>query len=360
VREAPNWQKPDATFWAGKRVVVTGHSGFKGSWLTLWLSRLGARVTGISLAPITTPDLFTSSQLSGVCDSHFLDIRDAMRLASVLQKVRPEIIFHLAAQPLVRASYRDPVETFTTNVQGTTNLLQALRYCDETRVAVIVTTDKVYTNREWVWPYRESDSIGGRDPYSASKAASELIIDSYRDSFLTAQGLSVSSARAGNVIGGGDWSEDRLLPDAIRAWKTGGELYIRNPDATRPWQHVLEPISGYLGLANAMWKKPELSGPYNFGPDSVEGGATVRHVIDLARKAFGSGKVRYEQASVGPHEAGMLALDVSKAKMILGVRSRLTLEQSVFETMRWYRDFYSGESARELCFDDIERFEELL
>ena len=360
VMEAPNWQKPDATFWAGKRVVITGHSGFKGSWITLWLSCLGAQVTGISLAPITTPDLFTEAQLAGVCDSHFLDIRDAVSLASAVQTARPEIVFHLAAQPLVRASYRGPLETFATNVQGTANLMQAMRGCDEIRVAVMVTTDKVYRNREWVWPYRESDVIGGRDPYSASKAASELIIDSYRDSFLTAQGVAVSSARAGNVIGGGDWSEDRLLPDAIRAWQAGGELYIRSPDATRPWQHVLEPISGYLRLANAMWEEPALAGAYNFGPDSVDGSATVRHVIELARKAFGSGGVRYQSASVGPHEAGMLALDVSKAKTVLGVMSRLTLEQSVFETMRWYRDFHAGKSARELCFDGINRFEALL
>lgn len=353
------WQKPYAGFWSGKRVFVTGHTGFKGSWLTLWLNRLGAHVTGLSLVPNTQPNLFTSAKIARVCDSHFCDIRDERALASVLHAARPEIVFHLAAQPLVRAGYRDPLETFATNVQGTANLLQALRTSQGVRVAVMVTTDKVYRNKEWVWPYRESDELGGHDPYSASKAASELVISSYRDSFLATEGIAIATARAGNVIGGGDWSEDRLLPDAIRAWQVGATLEIRRPDAIRPWQHVLEPLSGYLSLAHALWEKPVLAGAYNFGPESADGGATVRQVIELARVAYEGGEVRYGQTLSGPHEASMLALDVSKARSLLGISSRLSLDECVSQTVRWYRDFNAGHQAYELCVDDLSSYEEL-
>ena len=358
--KAPIWQKPDTAFWAGKRVLVTGHSGFKGSWLTLWLNNLGAHVTGVSLEPNSEPNLFTVARVAEACSSHFCNICDAHGLAGVVRAARPEIVFHLAAQPLVRASYLDPLDTFATNVQGTAHLLQALRGLEGIRVAVMVTTDKVYRNKEWVWPYRECDPLGGHDPYSASKAASELVISSYRDSFLAADGVAVATARAGNVIGGGDWSVDRLLPDAIRAWEAGVALEIRRPDATRPWQHVLEPLAGYLSLANALWEMPSLAGAYNFGPDSADSGSTVRHVIELAREAYTFGQVAYGQVLTGPHEANMLALDVSKAKSALGISSRLSLDQCVFKTVRWYRDFQAGRDARELCIENLSSYVALL
>jgi CDP-glucose 4,6-dehydratase len=240
---------PHQAFWRGKRVLVTGHTGFKGGWLTLWLSRMGADITGLSLPPSTKPSLFDLAKIGAHCHSHELDIRDYAAVEAVVREAKPEIIFHLAAQPLVRASYRDPLETFSTNVMGTANVLNALRLEGSARVIVAITTDKVYQNKEWPFPYREDDVLGGHDPYSASKAASELVIASYSASYLAEKGMAVASARAGNVIGGGDWSEDRLIPDAVRAWQSGATLDIRRPNATRPWQHVLEPLSGYLVLA---------------------------------------------------------------------------------------------------------------
>ncbi|MFY8051770.1 MAG: CDP-glucose 4,6-dehydratase, partial [Armatimonadaceae bacterium] len=253
-------------FWNGKRVVITGHTGFKGSWLTLWLSQLGAKVTGIALEPCTTPSIFNEANIAECCDHHVCDIRDAAKTASLIKAANPEIIFHLAAQPLVRLSYREPLETFASNVMGTANVLNALRECPDCRTAVMITTDKVYHNREWAWPYREDDTLGGHDPYSASKAACEIVINSFRQSFLNDAGVAVASVRAGNVIGGGDWSEDRLIPDAVRAWTSGQTLSIRRPDSVRPWQHVLEPLRGYIELAEKLHETPSLAGAYNFGP----------------------------------------------------------------------------------------------
>lgn len=347
---------PSAAFWSGRRVLVTGHTGFKGGWLTLWLARLGARVTGIALPPGTTPNLFSLAGLSALLERHELcDIRDAHALAVAVREAKPEIVFHLAAQPLVRASYRTPVETFTANVLGTVHLLDALRDLPEVRVAVMVTTDKVYDNKEWPYPYREEDSLGGQDPYSASKAASEMVIACYRAAFLAAQGVAVASARAGNVIGGGDWSEDRLIPDAVRAWQGGETLRVRRPAAIRPWQHVLDPLAGYLTLAEALWQNPALAGPYNFGPQTQEA-ATVRTVIDLARQTYGDGAVRYDEGSEGPHEAGWLALEVARARTLLGVRPRWPLAEAVQRTMAWYRAQAKGADARQLCDADIVAF----
>ena len=241
-----------ASFWCGRRVVVTGHTGFKGSWLTLWLRRLGALVTGVSLPPMTTPSLFAAARIDTLCKSRFLDIRDSSGLADLIRAAQPEVVFHMAAQPLVRASYRDPLTTFETNVMGTVHLLEAVRRLGVTRVAVMVTTDKVYRDAESPVPHSEDDPLGGHDPYSASKAASEMIIESYRQSYLSAQAVAVASARAGNVIGGGDWSQDRLIPDAVRAWQGGKPLTVRRPAAVRPWQHVLGPIFGYLILAQRL------------------------------------------------------------------------------------------------------------
>lgn len=348
-----------SNFWIGKRVLVTGHSGFKGSWLTLRLRSLGANVTGISLPPNTNPSLFSLANIDHECDSRFCDINDLAALTSVVDSARPEIIFHLAAQSLVRASYRDPIETFSTNVMGTANVLEALRVCGGARVAVMITTDKVYRNHEMLEPYKEDDPLGGFDPYSASKAASEIVISSYRDSFLAEKGIAVASARAGNVIGGGDWSEDRLIPDAIRAWQKGDLLDIRRPDAIRPWQHVLEPLHGYIVLAQQLWDLPSLAGAYNFGPEAVDA-SSVRTVIELARAVYGKGDVHYAKDIEGPHEAGLLTLEIKKAKEALGVKPRLTLDQAITLTMDWYCEQEAGANACDLCDEQIKQYERLL
>lgn len=343
-------------FWRGKRVLLTGHTGFKGGWLALWLHKLGAQVVGVALPPpADRPSLFEAAAIGGVVQSHFCDIRDAQALAAIVRQARPEIVLHLAAQPLVRASYREPLQTFDTNVMGTANVLDALRGLPEVRVALCITTDKVYRNEEWPYPYRETDALGGHDPYSASKAAAELVAACYRDAFLRQQGVALATARAGNVIGGGDWSEDRLLPDAVRAWQGGGVLEIRSPDSVRPWQHVLEPLAGYLRLAEALWTRPELAGPYNFGPPSQDT-ATVREVVELAREAYGGGGVAYGQSGNGPHEAGLLALDTARSRAVLGVQARWSLAAGVAETMRWYRAYQDGADARVLCDAQIAAF----
>jgi len=350
---------PSVSFWRGKRVLLTGHSGFKGSWLALWLHRLGASVTGISLPPATIPNLFSEAATSALCDSKFCDIRDAPALAALVETARPEIVFHLAAQPLVRAGYREPRATFESNVMGTTNVLDTLRGLDGVRVAVMVTTDKVYRDHGEARPYTEGDPLGGYDPYSASKAACEIVIAGYRDAFLAAQGVAVASARAGNVIGGGDWSEDRVIPDAVRAWQAGKTLEVRRPEAVRPWQHVMEPLAGYLALAQKLWEQPTLAGGYNFGPNAGDT-ASVRDLVDLARRAYGKGDVRYGDGNDGPHESGWLVLETSKAKTTLGVAPVLTLAQGVNRTMAWYRAHRAGSSARHLCDADISDFEHAL
>lgn len=346
------------TFWRGKRVLVTGHTGFKGGWLALWLLRLGAKVTGISLPPSTTPSLFELACVAKGIQSHMCDVRDAAALAAKVAVAQPEVVFHLAAQPLVRTSYREPLQTFTTNVMGTANVLDALRGLDGVRVAVMVTTDKVYRNQEHPYPYREDDALGGHDPYSASKAASEIVIASYRDAYLAAQSVAVASARAGNVIGGGDWSKDRLIPDAVRAWTSGQPLVIRNPQAIRPWQHVLEPLAGYLILAQKLWQQPDLAGAYNFGPQTDEA-ATVREVVELARAAYGGGEARYVDVSDDLHEAGWLALEIAKVRVTLGVSPKWGLTESVHRTMAWYRAHQQGADARGFCEAEIAEYEAL-
>lgn len=346
-------------FWQGKRVLLTGHTGFKGSWLALWLSRLGARVTGVSLPPVTTPNLYTLARIDTLCDSCFCDIRDAEKLAELIVAARPEVVFHLAAQPLVRASYRDPVSTFSTNVMGGVHLLEALRRVESLRAAVMITTDKVYRNNESCWPYREDDALGGHDPYSASKAASEIVISCYRDAFLKERGVSVATARAGNVIGGGDWSEDRLIPDAVRAWQKGDVLEIRRPQAIRPWQHVLEPLAAYLALAESLWSKPELAGAYNFGPDTAAA-ATVREVVEIARQVFDASEVAYSDGTQGPHEAGWLALEIAKARTLLGISPRWALGESVTRTMNWYRAQSLGGDPQALCDHEIAEYEAMM
>ena len=347
---------PNADFWRGKRVLLTGHTGFKGSWLALWLHRLGAQVHGFALPPDSQPSLHAALPVEARALSVGGDVRNAAAVAQAVVRARPEIVLHLAAQPLVRASYARPLDTFATNVRGTAHLLEALRGVDAVRAVVNVTTDKVYRNLEWVWPYREDDALGGYDPYSASKAASELVTASYRDAFLSKRGVAVATARAGNVIGGGDWSQDRLIPDAVRAWQAGTPLLIRRPQALRPWQHVLEPLAGYLLLAEKLWAQPSLAGAYNFGPDSSEA-ATVGEVVALATRAYGSGQWQVEETPSGPHEAGWLALEVARARTVLGVRSRWSLHEGVQRTLHWYRRHAQGAAALALCHKDIDDFE---
>lgn len=346
----------DPAFWRGKRVLVTGHTGFKGAWLTLWLSRLGATVTGLSLPPATDPNLFDLARVEDTAAHRTADIRKLSPTAGIIRDADPELAFHLAAQPLVRPSYDDPLGTLSTNVMGTAHVLEALRGCPSLRAAVVITTDKVYRNAEWPFPYREDDHLGGHDPYSASKAASEIVCACYRDAFLRDRGVALATARAGNVIGGGDWSVDRLLPDAVRAFSTGRTLHIRRPDAVRPWQHVLEPLAGYLRLARCLHARPGLAGAYNFGPHTFEA-ATVRRVVELARAAFGGGNVEYGPGDEGPHEAGWLALETAKARSVLGVRPLWDLERAVSRTMGWYVRQLAGADARELCLTEIAEYE---
>jgi CDP-glucose 4,6-dehydratase len=356
VEDVVSRTAPDPGFWRGKRVLLTGHTGFKGSWLASWLHRLGAGVTGFALPPATQPSLYDAARIGErVAGNRIADLRDAAAVAAAVAEAQPQIVLHLAAQPLVRASYRQPIETIETNVIGTALLLQALRDADGVRAVVVVTTDKVYRNADAATrPFREDDALGGHDPYSASKAASELVAASWRESFLAARGIALATARAGNVIGGGDWSEDRLIPDAVRAWQRGVPLHVRRPRAVRPWQHVLEPLAAYLRLAERLWHEPAAATAYNFGPD---GAATVGEVLALARDAYGSGAWIAGDGADGPHEAAWLALDATRARDALGIVPRWPLADAVRRTLRWYRRFDEGADARALCDADIDDFE---
>lgn len=349
---------PTKEFWQGKKVLITGHTGFKGSWLAFWLLRLGANVSGISLSPSTSPNLYQALHLDTKIKNYELDIRNAEQLKKSVDLIQPEIVIHLAAQAIVREGYANPLETFSTNIMGTANLLEAIRSASSVKVAVMVTTDKVYQNKEWHYPYRETDSLGGHDPYSASKAASEHVIASYRDSFLSSQKTAVASARAGNVIAGGDWSTDRLIPDAVRAWDNDNPLIIRNPQSTRPWQHVLEPLAGYLRLAEKLWEKPELAGAFNFGPNANEA-SSVGKVIKLAQTIYQKGHVTLHKENNAPHEANLLSLEIAKSHALLSVQSKWNIEKTVTRTMNWYRLFSLGEKASLLCNEDINAYESL-
>ncbi|MBY0466898.1 MAG: CDP-glucose 4,6-dehydratase [Burkholderiales bacterium] len=346
---------PSPAFWGGKKVLLTGHTGFKGSWLAMWLHHLGADVVGLALSPATTPNLYELTGIGNLLDSRVVDIRNAEQVAQHVRQINPDVVLHLAAQALVRASYRQPVDTFATNVLGTVHLLDALRHCTRTRTVVAVTTDKVYQNNEWHHPYRESDVLGGHDPYSASKAASELVVNSYRNSFFESNNVAISSARAGNVIGGGDWSAERLLPDAARAWGQGISLNIRRPESVRPWQHVLEPLMAYLVLAEQTWHTPALAGAYNFGPLSHEA-ATVREVMSLATPHWPGAQVHFADVVQGPHEAGLLTLDTAKARAVLGLAPCWPLAQAIERTVNWYHRHWQGEEAAALCRHDMQTF----
>ena len=345
------------SFWHNKRVLVTGHTGFKGSWLALWLVELGAKVFGYALEPDTNPSLFRQLGLERDIDHLIADIRDPAAVASRVASVRPDVVFHMAAQPLVRRSYADPLLTWQTNVMGTVYLLEALRQLDEPCAVVVVTTDKVYENRETCQAFSETDRLGGHDPYSSSKAACELAVDSWRKSFFPANApVRIATARAGNVIGGGDWAEDRIVPDAMRAWLAGRQLVVRRPDAVRPWQHVLEAVGGYLSLAEGLTVDPSLASAFNFGP-LQEAAVSVRRVVQFARDALGHGDTRFEAATDGPHESHWLALDASKSARMLGCLPRFDLESSVIHTVNWYCRQSRGEHAAALCRADISAWE---
>lgn len=345
----------DKGFWKGRRVFLTGHTGFKGSWLSLWLHQLGAQVHGYALDPLTEPSLWQALGLKLESETR-ADLSDLARLRAAAGAAQPEIVFHLAAQPLVRESYKDPVGTFATNVLGTVHLLESLRGLSSLRAVVVVTTDKVYHNEEWPYPYREGDRLGGKDPYSASKAAAEIVTASYRDSFLKEQGVRMASARAGNVIGGGDWSADRLVPDCLRAFAEERAVELRYPQAVRPWQHVLEPLSGYLRLGQGLLAGESLECGWNFGPKGDEGHAEVGEVAQRLGRLWGeSARVQLSQEK-HPKEAGLLRLDISKAQAELGWQPRWSLDQALAATVSWQQGFLAGRSARELCLEQLESF----
>ncbi|MEP6480446.1 MAG: CDP-glucose 4,6-dehydratase [Rhodoglobus sp.] len=345
-------------FWSGRRVLVTGHTGFKGSWLALWLNSLGAETHGIALEPPTRPSLYEAAAITELLESdERVDIRDAAAVTAALHRIRPEIVIHLAAQSLVRASYDFPLETYATNVMGTAHVLNALRDVDSVRVAVSVTTDKVYENFERPGGYREDEPLGGYDPYSSSKAAAELVTAALRRSFLADRGIAVASARAGNVIGGGDWAADRLVPDALTAFSQGRPVEIRNPEAVRPWQHVLEPLSGYLLLAERLSDGgQEYAEAWNFGPDADDA-LPVRAILERLAQLWGDGASWVGDTAEHPHEAGLLGLDASKAHARLGWRPRWAIQDALAATVNWQREFLAGKSARETSLEQIAEYE---
>jgi CDP-glucose 4,6-dehydratase len=342
--------------WQNRRVLVTGHTGFKGGWLSLWLAARGAHVHGFALDPPTTPSFHEACGVAGiVADDRRGDLRDPAALDDCLAAARPEVVFHLAAQPLVRRSYREPLETFDANVMGTARLLEAARRCDAVRAVVVVTTDKVYDNREWDWAYRETEPLGGADPYSASKACAELVCESYRRSFLAAGGIRLATARAGNVIGGGDWAADRLVPDFLRAVTAGEPLAIRAPRSVRPWQHVLEPLAGYLLLAERLLESDRFAEAWNFGPAEDDARPVGDVVDELCRLVPGA---RWHRDGADhPHEAGMLRLDSTKARQRLGWRPRWGLEEALARTIDWHRAWQGGADMAAVSLAQIQAFE---
>lgn len=352
---------PSVRFWSGKRVLVTGHTGFKGSWLAIWLRELGAEVVGVALDPATGRDNYVLSGIGGrIAADLRADIRDGDGLKAIFARYRPEVVFHLAAQPLVRLSYRCPVETYETNVMGTVHMLEAIRATESVRVGVMITTDKCYENREQLWGYREHEPMGGYDPYSSSKGAAEIAIASWRRSYFDPEKIaehhkSVASVRAGNVIGGGDWAADRILPDCIRALEAGLPVGIRCPRAVRPWQHVLEPLCGYLTLAQKMWEEPAAyCEGWNFGP-RAESIASVWEVASQVVAHWGGGRLEDRSDPNAPHEANLLTLDITKARFRLGWEPRTGLAEGIALTVEWYKR-YRTEPVYELCVEQIRKY----
>ena len=330
------------TFWKGKKVLVTGHTGFKGSWLSLWLELMGAKVAGFSNhSMVSNPNLFSTLDIDLGTNDYRGDIFSYERCLKVFSNVKPEIVFHLAAQPIVRKSFLNPLETFKTNIIGTVNILESIRYLDSVKAVVVITTDKVYENIEKKYSYKESDPLGGYDPYSASKACAENIISSYYRSFLREKNIGVASARAGNIIGGGDWSDDRLIPDAFKKWSENQILELRYPDSTRPWQHVLDPLSGYLMLAQSMIFDPEsFSGAWNFGPDK-NSQTTVKEIIKLSSDEWGQNSKWSISKTKELHEARMLMLDSNKSNLKLNWKPVFNIDQAIYHTIYWYKQFLS-------------------
>ena len=352
-------------FWKNRKVLITGHTGFKGSWLSLWLQRMGAHVTGYALPSPSDPSLFELAQVSGRMESIVGDVRDLEHLTAVISKQRPEIIVHMAAQALVRHSYSSPVETYATNVMGTVNILEANRRTKCAKVMIIVTSDKCYENREWLWGYRENDPMGGNDPYSNSKGCAELVTSAYRNSFFpdidySRHGVAIASARAGNVIGGGDWARDRIIPDIMRAFIEKRPVIIRSPNAVRPWQHVLDPLHGYLCLSERLWERgPEFGGGWNFGPDDGDT-RPVSWLVETLIDLWGEGAGWEMDKDINPQEAHCLKLDCSKAKSLLAWSTRLDLDTALRWTVDWYRAYQQKEDMRGVTEAEIARFEEIL
>jgi CDP-glucose 4,6-dehydratase len=344
-------------FWRGRRVFLTGHTGFKGGWLALWLAEMGAEVHGYALQPPTSPSLFEAARVGQhLACSTIADVRDAATLAQAMRVARPEVVLHLAAQPLVRQSYREPVETFATNVMGSVHVLEAVRGIDGVRAVVNVTTDKCYENDGREHPYAEGDPMGGHDPYSSSKGCAELVTAAYRRSFLAARDVRVATARAGNVVGGGDWAEDRLVPDFLRAIDAGQELVIRSPEATRPWQHVLEPVSGYLALAERLCKGGEaFDGAWNFGPP-LSDAKPVRWIVQQLRERVPGARCNVS-AAPQPHEARFLSLDNTRACERLGWRPRWSIADALARTIDWHLAWKAGGDMRAKCLEQIRAYE---
>lgn len=347
------------SFWAGRRVLLTGHTGFKGGWLALWLRMLGAEVQGYALPAATTPSLWEAARLAELAPGTLADIRDGARVAAAVMAFQPDIVLHLAAQPLVRASYETPTETYATNVMGTVHLLEGVRRCTAVRAVIVVTSDKCYDNREWPWPYREQDPLGGHDPYSSSKACTELVSHAYRQSFLNPRGIRLATARAGNVIGGGDWADNRLLPDLLRAFAQGETARLRQPQAIRPWQHVLDSLSGYLMVAEQLCAGSAAERAWNFGPESVDC-VTTGELATLLATAWGpQASWSTDAAADFPHEAILLSLDAGDAKNILKWHPKWPLTVAIEQTATWHQAWLAGHDMQAICRRQIAEYANL-
>lgn len=347
-------------FWLNKRVLVTGHTGFKGSWLSLWLHQLGAKVSGLALEPPTRPSLFEEAKVGSLLTQHTIgDIRDYSIVLSAIKEAQPDIVIHMAAQPLVRLSYVEPLNTYATNVMGTAHVLEACRQVGSIKAIVNVTTDKCYENRQWVWGYREDEPMGGHDPYSSSKGCAELVTSAYRRSFLAEGSCALASARAGNVIGGGDWATDRLIPDILRAIGQKQPVVIRNPHAIRPWQHVLEPLSGYLTLAECLYTDGQAYAEgFNFGPHDDDA-KPVEWIVNQLVRLWGDGASWVLDQQPNPHEAAMLKLDISKAKQKLQWQPKWHLLESLERIVKWQKVYVGGGDVRSVCESQIHDYTEL-